>query len=116
MPDKFSLKRTVQCAKCPWKTSTDPYDIPNNYSEEKHHKLASTIAEPGRIFIGGQLKVMSCHHSTDEDEQHCVGWLYHQMGEGNNIGLRMLMRNCSNISQIKIAGEQHQRFEDTLPQ
>lgn len=23
----FALKRTVQCAKCPWKTSTNPLDI-----------------------------------------------------------------------------------------
>ena len=25
----MKLKRLKQCAKCPWKVSTDPHDIPN---------------------------------------------------------------------------------------
>lgn len=38
-----------QCKKCPWKVSTDPYDIPNGYCPDKHAKLSSTVAEPGDL-------------------------------------------------------------------
>lgn len=41
-----------QCAKCPWKKSTDPRTIPNGYSETKHAALAGTIAEWFRGTLG----------------------------------------------------------------
>lgn len=52
------------------------------------------------------------HHSTGEDRMFCVEWLHNQLGVGNNIGLRMQMRNCENIRDLKVIGEQHERFED----
>jgi hypothetical protein len=60
---------------------------------------------------------MACHHSkdTDENAEHCVGWLNHQLGRGNNIGLRISMMRCENIKDLKVVGEQHERFEHTLP-
>lgn len=58
---------------------------------------------------------MACHHSRDENFEHCVGWLYNQLGVGNNIGLRMSMMNYDNVRDLKIVGEQHEKFEDTLP-
>ena len=114
MADKFKLERTVQCNKCPWKVSTDPYDIPDGYSVEKHKNLAKTIANPGDIRFNGN--VMACHHSKEGQEIHCVGWLYNQLGVGNNIGLRLQMMRCENIRDLKIVGRQHERFEDTLPE
>ena len=36
-----------QCAKCPWKVSTDPYEIPDGYDVKKHRDLEGTIANPG---------------------------------------------------------------------
>lgn len=42
---KWKLKRTVQCAKCPWKVSTNPHDISNGYCETKHKDLEETIAK-----------------------------------------------------------------------
>lgn len=115
--EKKKLNRTVQCAKCPWKVSTNPFDIPDGYCEIKHQNLRSTIAKPASIEgIGLPMQIMACHHSTDEKPQMCVGWLYNQLGEGNNIPLRMTMRNYSNVRDIQIKGEQHHRFEDTLPE
>jgi len=49
-------------------------------------------------------------------DAHCVGWLNHQLGRGNNIGLRLSMMSCENIRDLKLDGEQHETFEDTLPQ
>jgi hypothetical protein len=110
----MKLTRTKQCAKCPWRTSTDPHEIPDGYCEVKHRNLKDTIAEPGSLI--GTGKAMACHHSNGSDEMYCVGWLHNQLGVGNNIALRMRMRHCENIRDLKVYGEQHERFEDTLPE
>ncbi len=109
------LARTTQCAKCPWRKDVDPHDIPNGYCEKKHAKLADTIAKPGdlsALLPGSTLRIMACHETHDA---HCVGWLVHQLGRGNNIGLRIAMLGCENARHIKTIGPQHERFEDTLP-
>ena len=113
---KKQLKRTVQCDKCPWKLSTNPNDIPNGYSLEKHKDLANTIADADDPFgqlKNNELRIMSCH---EEDEAHCIGWLHNQLGIGNNICLRVEMLDYDNVNQIKVVGDQHLRFEDTLPE
>lgn len=110
----WKLKRTAQCDKCPWRKDVDPHDIPNGYSEDKHRALAGTIAAPGdfRSAFGGKQHVMACHEMY---EAHCIGWLMHQVGQGNNIGMRIQMMSCENASKIRLRGEQHETFEDTLP-
>ncbi len=117
MSNKFKLKRTVQCAKCPWKVDTNPHEIPDGYCELKHKNLEDTIAKDTSFSFNQPLKVMACHHSkdTDENAEHCVGWLNNQLGVGNNIGLRISMMNCENIKDLTIIGEQNDRFQDTLP-
>ena len=106
------LKRTKQCKKCPWRTDVDPLDIPDGYSPERHENLSCTIADPNQLQ---QTKAMACHESPVGDEAHCIGWLMNQLGPGNNIALRMQVRNCTNIGKVKTIGEQHKTFEDTLP-
>lgn len=110
----MKLKRTTQCAKCPWRKDVDPHDIPNGYCETKHANLANTIARPGDVstIMANRMNVMACHETHDA---HCVGWLMNQLGPGNNIALRMQMMWCDNIDKVKLIGEQHERFEDTLP-
>lgn len=107
---KFTLKRVKQCDKCPWKKSTNPHDIPNGYCETKHCNLSSTISS-GLQSLGNN-HAMACHET---DNAHCIGWLNNQLGAGNNIGLRMQMLNCTNIGKIRLDGEQHENFEQTLP-
>jgi hypothetical protein len=107
---KWRLKRTAQCVKCPWRVAVNPHDIPNGYDVAKHRALSCTIATPGELRSTG--RVMACHESH---EAHCVGWLVHQIGPGNNIALRLQMLSCTNGSKIRLRGEQHERFEDTLP-
>jgi Family of unknown function (DUF6283) len=109
MSEPWSLKRTAQCAKCPWLVDTDPFDIPDGYDPEKHRALERTIATPGSMDLG---PAMACHET---DEAHCVGWLVNQLGPGNNIGLRIRMISCENASKIRLRGEQHECFESTLP-
>jgi len=111
----WKLKRTTQCAKCPWRKDVNPHEIPNGYSPDKHRALKSTIARPADLscLAADHIHVMACHETHDA---HCIGWLVHQLGPGNNIALRMSVRSCENIAQVKLIGEQHERFEDTLPE
>lgn len=112
---EWSLKRTAQCAKCPWRKDVDPFDIPDGYDVEKHRALESTIAREGDLSVvfDGRMHAMACHET---DDAHCVGWLANQLGPGNNIALRLHVRNCANVSDIRLRGEQHECFTDTLPE
>lgn len=114
MAAKWKLKRTKQCAKCPWRKDVNPLDIPNGYSVDKHCALSSTIARPGDFstLLSDSQHVMACHELHDT---HCIGWLANQIGPGNNIGLRIQMMTCENARQIRLVGEQYETFEDTLP-
>lgn len=85
----WKLKCVNQCAKCPWRVDVDPFDIPNGYNVDLHRGLAETIAEPGSLRATG--RVMSCHEHDAAEEAHCVGWLVNQLGEGNNLALRIQM-------------------------
>ena len=109
----WKLKRTQQCEKCPWRKETNPFDIPNGYSVEKHRALQKTIAESASLEnLGKPLAVFACH---EMHEAHCIGWLVHQLGPGNNIVLRIEMMSCTNAKAIRLRGEQHDTFEKTLP-
>lgn len=110
MADKWRLKITTQCMKCPWRVEADPHDIPNGYCEVKHRALKRTISS-GLLSMQNR-HVMACHETHNA---HCIGWLVNQIGPGNNIGLRIRMMNCENADKIKLRGEQHACFEDTLP-
>jgi hypothetical protein len=110
----MNSKPRKQCAKCPWKVSTDPHDIPDGYSVELHRGLADTIAEPGSVRLGG-LRMMACHETYNGKELPCVGWLVHQLGPGNNIGLRLAVLNGKIDGNVKTVGPQHATFEETLP-
>lgn len=110
----WKLKRTKQCAKCPWRKTTNPREIPDGYSEEKHRRLEATIARPGDLSLldGRDLTAMACHEHGDT---HCIGWLVQQAGRGNNLALRIALMSCENGGQVETVGPQHQTFEDTLP-
>jgi len=111
----WRLGRTKQCKGCPWKVTTDPHDIPGGYSVAKHKALARTIAKPGAIDLSQGLRSMACHESAPGREVHCVGWIANQIGPGNNIALRLHLRDCENASEIELDGVQHECFQDTLP-
>ena len=104
-----------QCAKCPWKTSTDPHDIPRGYCETKHANLKVTIAgpEPMDSIRSRDLRIMACHETH---ETPCVGWLENQLGPGNNLGLRLAVMQGSVDGNFETVGDQHPTFLNTLPQ
>lgn len=110
----WKLKRVNQCQKCPWRKDTNAFAIPNYDPDMHRHQLSKTIADPGSLRSSG--RAMSCHEHDSEEGVHCVGWVVHQLGPGNNIPLRISMMSCENSNAIRTCGEQHECFEDTLPQ
>ncbi len=109
------LKRQPnQCTKCPWKKSTDPEDIPNGYCEAKHRMLERTIADPNAVTLN-QTRAMACHESKIGKERMCTGWMHNQLGIGNNLSLRAAVAFKKVAPPGEVEGEQHERFEDTLP-
>lgn len=108
-------KPRKQCAKCPWKTSTNPHETPNGYCEVKHADLSTTIAEPGAPNFGRGIRIMACHESKPGREVPCVGWLVHQLGPGNNLALRLAVIQGRIDENVETVGEQHETFEETLP-
>lgn len=105
-----------QCAKCPWKVGTDPYEIPGGYDVDKHRKLDRTLAEPGSFEnLHGGFHIMACHETGKGAELPCVGWLHHQLGEGNNLGLRLSVMTGQIDGDVEIVGPQHRSLAATLP-
>ncbi len=102
-----------QCKSCPWRVGCDPdEDIPR-YSRDLHEELACTIRSGPESLTGG-LRIMVCHYSRPDDEFPCAGWLAHQLGPGNNLGVRLaVLRGHLPVPQAD--GPQHESFEDTLP-
>lgn len=115
MADTRACSTRVQCKACPWKTSTVPErDIPGGYSEDRHRGLCRTIATPGDLRFGAPLRVMACHESMPDHEVECVGWVFHQLGPGNNLPLRLRAMD-GRYEDWRTVGEQHERLENTFP-
>jgi Family of unknown function (DUF6283) len=111
----WRLKRTRQCKACPWRQDVNPHDIPHGYRVEHHEALRETIAAPADVsalVARTPLRVMACHET---EAAHCVGWLMHQLGPGNNLALRMKVMTCTNLWEVRLVGPQHATFEATLP-
>jgi len=104
-----------QCKSCPWRVDCVPdRDIPN-YQRDLHENLDNTIAKPGDVataFCSVQ-HLMACHYSKPQAEFPCAGWLHHQLGTGNNIGVRLRVMS-GHLPVPEVDGPQHETFEDTL--
>lgn len=102
-----------QCAQCPWLTSVDVRrDVPN-YRPDKHQDTLRNTIKSGAASIGPTLNIMACHKSRDGAEIPCVGWLHHQLGAGNNIGLRLAAMRDPTLGDYELIGEQLLRGHDT---
>ena len=100
---------------CPWKVGVNPRDIPNGYDVAKHRALCRTIAREGELHLTSPLRVMACHESSNGREWPCVGWLHNQLNQGNNIGVRLAVREGRLSGEYELDGPQHEHFWETLP-
>lgn len=111
---KAGRSEVAQCKSCPWRVDCEPdKDIPR-YKRDLHKKLARTIQSGTESLFARERHVMACHYSEPGQEFACAGWLANQLGPGNNIGLRLQVAS-GRMPVPRIDGEQHERFEDTIP-
>lgn len=112
MTDDFPTVK--QCKTCPWRVGADVNNIPG-YSEDMHRRLDRTIQSGLDTLFSREHRVMACHYSKDGAEIPCAGWLHHQIGEGNNLAIRLgVMTGRYPVPEVD--GEQHATFEATLPE
>ncbi len=99
-----------QCKACPWKKSVvASRDVPH-YSLAKHEETALNLRTHGTF---GTVRLMACHETQEGKERPCVGWLYNQLGPGNNIALRLKVRGQKFTLDLDTE-DQHATFEDSL--
>ena len=104
-----------QCATCPWKVGTVPdRNIPNGYSAKLHKSLRGTIQTGLDSLFRSCRTMMACHYSKPGEDFVCAGWLYNQLGVGNNISVRLSVAT-GRLPVPEVDGDQHESFEDTLP-
>jgi hypothetical protein len=105
-----------QCKQCPWKVTTDPRTIPDGYCEEKHRRLSRTIARVDEVNLDvDALRIFACHATVPGREKPCIGWLHHQLTDGNNVLLRYFVALKRISADYTLDGPQHDSFEATLP-
>jgi hypothetical protein len=104
-----------QCKSCPWRVDCEPLsDIPGGYSVELHEGLRGTIRSGLESLEGSCMRIMACHYSKPGEEFPCAGWLANQLGDGNNLAVRLRVMT-GDLPVPEIDGEQHATFDDTLP-
>jgi len=104
-----------QCKTCPWRKGSKCANIPK-YDLDLHQDLVETIADEGGNLskLGQPVAIMGCHYSSDKKQIPCVGWLHNQIGDGNNIPLRIWFSDNYPNDSIKVDGEQKQNFQQTF--
>jgi hypothetical protein len=108
MPDEVR-----QCRTCPWRVDCVPHrDIPG-YCRALHEQLADTIRS-GLASMAEPLRVMLCHYSPfGGPDVPCAGWLAHQLGPGQNFGVRVAVAE-GRLPRPHVEGPQHETFAATL--
>lgn len=103
-----------QCRKCPWRVDVDPTDI-DNYDRDMHEAMIDRLSHRGgfETVLHG-LRIMACHESKEGAEFPCVGWMAHELGPGNNIGLRIAAAAGRIDTDFELVGDQHPSLESTL--
>jgi hypothetical protein len=108
-------KTVTQCKSCPWKTSCVPErDIPGGYCTSMHEELKGTCTDGVADLFSSTRRIMACHYSKPGAEVPCAGWLHNQLGEGNNVAVRLDVA-VGRLPVPEVRGDQHPTFEDTLP-
>lgn len=79
-----------------------------------HEALRDTIQTGLDSMFRSCSTSMACHYSKIGEEFACAGWLYNQLGVGNNIRVRIAVMS-GRMPVPEVDGEQHERFKDTLP-
>lgn len=103
-------KTVRQCKTCPWKTSVVPSrDVPN-YDPGIYERMQASLRTGVESMTEKVRLVMECHNGKRGANRPCAGWLHHQLGVGNNLGVRLAVIS-GRMPAPKVVGEQHEDLE-----
>lgn len=104
------MKMVKQCESCPWRVDVKPSrDVPN-FGPGIYDRMQASLRTGLESMAEKTRLVMECHNGKRGANRPCAGWLHHQIGVGNNLGVRLaVMTGRSPVP--KIDGEQHENLE-----
>jgi hypothetical protein len=104
------VKTVNQCATCPWRVGIKPSrDVPD-FDPGIYDRMRSSLREGVASMAEKKRIVMECHNGKRGANRPCAGWLHHQLGVGNNLGVRLAVIT-ERMPTPKVFGEQHEDLE-----
>ncbi len=105
------IEHPKQCANCPWKKSTkwEDIDCVEGFDMDFYESVRDEYI-PKHMFDKSHRN-MGCH-KHEGDDQPCIGWLLHEAGRGNNIGIRLMLSGVENADELETFGPQHTDIRD----
>lgn len=104
------MKTVKQCKTCPWRVAVDPArDVPD-YDEGIYERMRATLRTGLDSMFEKSRVVMECHNGRPGADRACAGWLHHQLGIGNNIGVRMSIAT-GRLPMPRVVGDQHEDLD-----
>ncbi len=102
-----------QCKTCPWRVAVKPSrDVPD-FDPGIYERMQGTLREGLSTLSSKTRTIMECHNGKRGANRPCAGWLHHQIGVGNNIGVRMSVM-VGKLPVPEVIGEQHESLEDLV--
>ena len=109
-PDKEAPETVKQCKTCPWRVAVKPSrDVPD-YDPGIYERMQSTLRSGIDAMFERVRVVMECHNGKRGAKRACAGWLHHQIGIGNNLGVRLSVMT-GRLPVPKVSGPQHETFD-----
>lgn len=104
------MKEVRQCGSCPWRAAVVPArDVPD-YAPGIYARMKASL-RTGIESAGEETRiVMECHNGKRGANRACAGWMHHQLGVGNNIGVRLRVM-AGHLPAPKIDGAQHEDLD-----
>lgn len=97
-------KPVKQCKTCPWKASVVPSrDVPD-YGPGIYDRMRSSSRSGIESMREATRIVMECHVGKRRNRP-CAGWLYYQIGDGNNLAMRLAVM-VGRLPNPQVSGEQ----------
>jgi hypothetical protein len=104
------VKAVRQCKTCPWRVDVVPSrDVPN-YDPGIYDRMRASLRTGIDSIRETTRMVMECHNGKKGANRACAGWLHHQIGVGNNLGVRMRVIT-GHLPVPKVVGEQHEDLD-----
>jgi len=84
-------------------------DVPD-FDPGIYERMKNSLREGLTSMVEKTRLVMECHNGKRGANRPCAGWLHHQLGVGNNLGVRMAVIT-GRLPPPKVFGEQHESLE-----